>query len=96
MIPDTEEKAVAALEHPPATPRDHLTDWSPSELRRVVVRLVGDDLVQVGTAPNRDSAIVLARSVIAEIDAPSGDWPLVGNRLLRPESVLSVDLVPAG
>jgi hypothetical protein len=89
-------KAVAALEHQPATPRDHASDWSPSELRRVVVRLVGDDLVQAGTAPNRDSAIVLARSVIAEIDTPSGDWPMIGNRILRPDSVLSVDLVRAG
>ncbi len=87
---------MATLDHPPVTPRDHLVDWRPSELRRVVVRLVGDDVVQVGTAPNRDSALILARSVIAEIDDASGDWPLVGNRLLRPESVLSVDLVTAG
>ena len=87
---------MATLDHPPLIPREHLTDWRPSELRRVVVRLVGDDVVQVGTAPNRDSALILARSVIAEIDDPSGDWPLVGNRLLRPESVLSVELLTAG
>jgi hypothetical protein len=86
---------VATLDHSPVTPRDHLTDWRPSELRRVVVRMVDGEAVQVGTAPNRDSALVLARSVIAEIDGPAGEWPLVGNRLLRPDNVLSVDLVGA-
>jgi len=81
------------LDHSP--PRDHLAEWRPSELRRVVVRMVDGDAVQVGTAPNRDSALVLARSVISEIDGPAGEWPLVGNRLLRPDNVLSVDLVGA-
>jgi hypothetical protein len=85
---------VATLDHSPVTPRDRLSDWQPSELRRVVVHLLDGDVVQVGTAPNRDSALALARSVIAELDAPpTGDWPLVGSRLLRPESILSVDLV---
>jgi hypothetical protein len=84
---------VATLDHSPVPPRERLADWQPSELRRVVVRLVDGDVVQVGTAPNRDSALILARSVIAELDDRSGDWPLVGNRLLRPGSVLSVDLL---
>ena len=87
---------MAALEHDPIVPRDHLVEWQPSELRRVVVRLVDGDAVQVGTAPNRDGALTLARSVISEIDGSPGEWPLIGNRLLRPESVLSVDLLAAG
>jgi hypothetical protein len=88
--------AVTTLDHPLATPQERLTDWQPSELRRVVVHLVDGDCVQVGTAPNRDGALALARSVIVELDAPpAGDWPLVGCRLLRPESILSVDLVAA-
>jgi hypothetical protein len=94
--PEAEENAVAIVDHSPIPPLDHLADWRPSELRRVVVRLVDGDAVQVGTAPNRDSALVLARSVIAEINGPAGEWPLVGNRLLRPDNVLSVDLVGAG
>ena len=40
--------------------------------------------------------MVLARSVIAEIDHPAGEWPMVGNRILRPDSVLSVDVLGAG
>ena len=87
---------MSTLERSPSPPRDHLADWSPSELRRVVVRLVNGDVVQVGTAPNRDGAMVLARSVIAEIDHPAGEWPMVGNRILRPESVQSVDVLGTG
>ena len=87
---------MTTLDHSLSPPRDHLVDWSPSELRRVVVRLVDGDVVQVGTAPTRDSAMVLARSVIAEIDHASGEWPMVGNRILRPDSVLSVDVLGAG
>ena len=29
------------------------------------------EVVQIGTAPNRDSALVLARTVIAEIEEPT-------------------------
>jgi hypothetical protein len=89
------EDAVTSIEHreSPALERD--AGWSPSELRRVVIRLDGGDVVQVGTAPNRDSARVLARSVIAEIESPQGTWPLVGDRLLRPESILWIDVVDA-
>lgn len=87
---------MTTLDHSLSPPRDHLVEWSPSELRRVVVRLVDGDVVQVGTAPTRDSAMVLARSVIAEIDHPAGEWPMVGNRILRPDSVLSVDVLGTG
>jgi hypothetical protein len=90
-----QEIAVTSLDSIRRGHADHTVEWHPSELRRVVVRLVDGDTVQVGTAPNRASALVLARSVIAEIDDPSGNWPLVGNRLLRPESVLTVELVAA-
>jgi hypothetical protein len=82
---------VALLEHP-VRPLER-TDWQPSELRRVVIRLTDGELVQVGTAPNRESAMTLARSVIEEIRHPSGEWPLINNRLLQPEAIVSVDVV---
>jgi hypothetical protein len=86
---------VATLDHSAGTSRDHLADWRPSELRRVVVHLSDGDTVQVGTAPNRDSALILARSTIAELENGRGEWPLIGTRLLRPGSVVSIDLLPA-
>ena len=84
---------MALLEHPPASPLDRTGQWTPSELRRVVVRMNDGEVLQIGTAPNRDSALVLARTVIAEIEEPRGEWPLVGERLLRPESIVSVDVL---
>jgi hypothetical protein len=68
-------------------------EWEPSELRRVVIRLAGGEVVQLGTAPNRQSALVLARTFIAEIEEPQGEWPVVGDRMLRPDSIVSVDIL---
>lgn len=87
---------MTTIDSSPSQHQDRFSDWHPSELRRVVVRLVDGDVVQAGTAPTRDSALVLARSVIAEIDHPSGEWPTVGNRILRPGSVVSVDVLETG
>lgn len=84
---------MALLEHTPRPPLDRAGEWAPSELRRVVVRMSDGEVLQIGTAPNRDSALVLARTVIAEIEEPRGEWPLVGDRLLRPDSVISVDVL---
>jgi hypothetical protein len=78
---------------PPYDRIDRAGEWTPSELRRVVIRLDDGEIVQLGTAPNRDSALVLARTVIAEIEEPGGEWPLVGDRMLRPESIVSVDIL---
>jgi hypothetical protein len=74
-------------------PLERNVEWTPSELRRVVVRLTDGEVLQLGTAPNRDSALVLARTIIAEIEEPRGEWPLVGERMLRPESIVSVDIL---
>lgn len=84
---------MTLLEHPTSDALQHQVEWSASDLRRVVIRLRDGEVVQVGTAPNRDSAMVLARTVIKEIEAPSGEWPLVGDRLLRPDAIVSIDVL---
>ncbi len=81
------------LEHP-ATPLEQ-GDWQPSELRRVVIRLRGGEVVQIGTAPNRESALTLAREVAAELRHPTGDWPLVTERVRHADDVVSIDLLRA-
>ena len=84
---------MTLIESPTGPPLDRAAEWTPSELRRVVVRMSDGEVSQIGTAPNRDSALVLARTLIAEIEEPRGEWPLVGERMLRPESVVSVDVL---
>jgi hypothetical protein len=87
------ENAVALIEYPTVSTADRAAEWTPSELRRVVIRLTDGEILQLGTAPNRDSALALARTLIAEIEEPHGEWPLVGERMLRPESIVSVDVL---
>ena len=84
---------MTLIESPTGPPLDRAAEWTPSELRRVVVRMSDGEVLQIGTAPNRDSALVLARTLIAEIEEPRGEWPLVGERMLRPESFVSVDIL---
>ncbi len=84
---------MTMIEQDHATPIDRAVEWTPSELRRVVIRLSDGEVLQLGTAPNRDSALVLARTVIAEIEEPCGEWPLVGDRMIKPESIVSVDVL---
>lgn len=82
---------MALLEHPvEAIDRG---GWQPSELRRVILRLTTGEVIQVGTAPNRESAITLARSVIEEVEHPSGEWPMINDRVMRPDAVVSIDVL---
>lgn len=83
---------MATLDERLTTPLE-AADWHAEDLRRVVVRLTDGSTLQIGTAPNRDGATALARRTAAELDAPDGEWPLVGDRLVNPEAVVSVDVV---
>jgi hypothetical protein len=87
------EAAVTLIEDTSVSHLPRNEEWTPSELRRVVVRLTGGEVVQLGTAPNRQSALVLARTFIAELEEPQGEWPVVGDRMLRPDSIVSVDVL---
>jgi hypothetical protein len=84
---------VALLEHTDEAPAIDPAGWGQSDVRRVVVRLTDGEVLQVGAAPNRDGALALARTIVSELERPAGEWPLVGDRLVRPESVISVDVL---
>ena len=60
---------MAALEHEVPTRR---SDWSTSEVRRVVIRLTDGDVIQAGTAANLDGAKTLVHDLIREIEQPGG------------------------
>lgn len=76
----------------PERPTLQREGWIATEVRRIVVRLSDGETVQVGTAPNRYGAIAVARAMIEEYER-TGQWPLVGDRLLSPEAIVSVDVV---
>lgn len=83
---------MSALHHDPPEAIER-SEWMTSELRRVVIRLADGDVVQAGTAANLDGARTLAHSLMREIDHPAGEWPRVGDRHLRPDAVVSIDVL---
>jgi hypothetical protein len=69
-----------------------------AEVRRLVVRLVGGDEVELGSFDDRDGAIDAAQQLIARFSAAeaAGAWFEVEGRFLRPDSVASIDVLVAG
>ena len=63
--------------------------------RRVVIRLLGGEELDVGSVQGREAAMALARETAAAVDDAvlQRTWPEVGDRLLRPGAIVSVDIV---
>jgi hypothetical protein len=60
----------------------------------VVVRLVDGDRVFAGSYPDAGEAHRQAQELLARFAQADATWPLVDGRYLRPEAVVSIDLVP--
>ena len=78
--PEPQHEAVAA----PAPGVD--LSWA------VVLRLADGERVEVGAFPGEAEAIEGARAVVAQV-ATEDSWPFVTGRFIRPEGIVSVDLV---
>lgn len=63
---------------------------------RVCIRLANGELVPAGDAADADAAEALAQVVVADVATADHAWPFVSSRYLRPETIISVDIVPAG
>jgi hypothetical protein len=73
------------------------TDTTPGvtrDTRRVLVRMHGGDDIEVARVEGRETAVEIAREMVRTVDAAesAGEWPLVGDRLLRPGAILSIDV----
>lgn len=68
------------------------------ETRRIVVRLLGGDELEVGSYDDREQAVAAARELMARFSAAeqSGEWPEVEGRFMRPGAVASIDVLVAG
>jgi hypothetical protein len=85
-----------ALAEPPVSPplSAPTPDRPPGhDQRRVVIRLRDGESIQVGAAPNLDAAMALARQTIASLDVPEGEWPFLRDRFIRPDAIVSVDVL---
>ena len=58
----------------------------------VFLRLADGERLEVGAFPGQDEAFEGARAVVGQIGS-DGSWPFFAGRFIRPESIVSVDLV---
>jgi hypothetical protein len=83
--------AVAAA---PETPAAEPEPASGEQHVLVGIRLTTGDLVPAGHARDADTAATLGQAVVAELtQAADGEWPFFDGRFIKPETIVSVDLV---
>ena len=76
-----------------STPADADASDATSQVR-VMIRLSDGDKVDAGSYKNEGAAIERARSLIGALEAQGGmEWPFLNGRFLRPETIVSIDLV---
>jgi len=68
-----------------------------ADARRLVVRLLGGDEVELGSYDDRGGAMAAAQELVARFSAAEagGEWPEIEGRFLRPGSVASIDVLVA-
>jgi hypothetical protein len=68
---------------------------TPPAAYAVAVRLTTNELITAGHADDLDKVEALALAVVADISTPGETWPRFGGRFLKPETIVSVDIVSA-
>lgn len=77
----------------PATVREHDRPLASATIR-VVIRLSNNDRVEAAVVGDAGTAKAQAMALIRYIAGKDGtDWPYVGGRFLKPDAIVSVDLV---
>jgi hypothetical protein len=72
------------------------TDGSTALSYDVSVRLADGERVHVGSFGDPEQARDSARGVVAQLSGDGDDWPFFSGRFLRPATIVSVDIDPAG
>lgn len=65
------------------------------ETRRVVLKLVGGEELELGAYDGKDAAVGRAQELIALVNEAeaSGEWPEIEGRQVRPAAIVSVDVL---
>jgi hypothetical protein len=94
-LPDDPFEAALPAPEPVATPElDELFAPTRSGQFRVVVRLKDSDGVEVGEFRDFGTAMEGAQEVIEQFStATEGQWPFYAGRFIRPDLIVSVDVV---
>ena len=85
-----------AFAEPPVSPATVGAAASTPQLdqRRVVIRLRDGETILVGGAPDYERALVLAQKTIVSFgEVKDGEWPMLGDRFVNPDAIVSVDVL---
>jgi hypothetical protein len=81
---------IAAVGPAPATTE---APTATSVTFRVFARLSNGERIEVGTHAGEESAKAEATALMRFLKADGGDWPFLDGRFVRPEAIVSVDVV---
>ena len=78
-----------------AAPAEPTPDPATDAARRLVVRLVGGEELELGEFEDRGDAVEAAHELVGRFSSAeaSGEWPEIEGRFLRPASVTSIDVL---
>jgi len=62
---------------------------------RVAIRLTNDELIVAGVVDDSEKAEALALAVVEDVTAGGESWPRFQGRYLRPDTIVSVDIIPS-
>ena len=82
-------------EHKSAAAGQPQAQGAPAETRRVVLRFLGGDELELASYDDRDEAVAAARELMTVLSAAeaSGEWPEIDGRFVRPGSVATIDVL---
>lgn len=96
-----EVAALATVEAPPAeepaeeSEEETLPPAADADVRRIVVRLLGGEEIDLGVHEGREAAVAAAEELVARVAKAeaAGEWPELEGRFLRPASIASIDVL---
>jgi hypothetical protein len=103
LTPEPVGPAPSNFEAPPVPLRSfesilaERTAAQASENRRLVIRLLGGEELELNGFDDREQAVAAARELMERFSAAesSGEWPEVEGRFVRPGAVASIDVLVA-
>jgi hypothetical protein len=104
LTPEPVGPAPSSFEAPPVPLRSfesilaERTAQQATETRRLVVRFLGGEEVELASYTDRDEAVTAARELVQRFAAAetSGEWPDLDGRYVRPGAVASIDVLVSG
>jgi hypothetical protein len=89
------EEPTATETAPPAPEPAPEQPLPPAAAYKIGIRLTNGELIIAGQAQDVAGAEMLAQAVVGDLTTPGESWPRIQGRYLRPELILSVDILPS-